>query len=488
MSLISCVLAFLFFIILEELIITNNLRMNQNLILREDSNLIVSTIYKGVCDKKRLRFCTVEFKDKTHNFGFKVPNINHEQSFFTSVILKTSKKKLEHYIGDIEIVVRTVPSINYLLLLLGFSFFLIFPIFLISSFIATKKELVLVDQNLKLQKSLNSISQQVAHDIKSPLAALEIVMDDLKNLPESSRELTLHAISRIQDIANNLSKNENSKKKEYKDCLPSITIANIITEKTIEYQNLKNLKITLIDKTSKCTFIKAVESELSCVISNIINNSVEEMSGEGEVKILIQQNSSSYEVKITDTGKGFPEILLKTEIERGNSIGKKGGKGLGLFSSSKIICDMGGVFDISNQISGGAQTTIKIPIISPPNWFKETLNLKDQVNVYVIDDDRSIHDVWRKVLNNSQYDINIIDLYTQEEIKKTLESIDSDSIILVDYDLRQNFTGIDYISHFSLSNAVLVTSNYDTEIVASYCNKNSVQLIPKQIVNAIKIV
>jgi signal transduction histidine kinase len=48
------------------------------------------------------------------------------------------------------------------------------------------------------------LASQVAHDIRSPLAALEMVNEELSALPEDLRLLVRNAVGRIKDISNNL--------------------------------------------------------------------------------------------------------------------------------------------------------------------------------------------------------------------------------------------------------------------------------------------
>lgn len=47
------------------------------------------------------------------------------------------------------------------------------------------------------------VAEQVAHDIRSPLSALDMVLKDLKELPEEKRLMVRSATQRITDIANN---------------------------------------------------------------------------------------------------------------------------------------------------------------------------------------------------------------------------------------------------------------------------------------------
>jgi signal transduction histidine kinase len=53
-------------------------------------------------------------------------------------------------------------------------------------------------------EALNALSAQVAHDIRSPLAALNTCLQLLPYVPEKQRVLMRNAADRINDIANNL--------------------------------------------------------------------------------------------------------------------------------------------------------------------------------------------------------------------------------------------------------------------------------------------
>jgi signal transduction histidine kinase len=348
-------------------------------------------------------------------------------------------------------------------------------------------ELLKKNKRMNEKVYISEVAKQVAHDIQSPLAALEIVMDDIKNLPEDSRELTLHAIHRIQEIANNLSR-AGEEKNESELILPKILIRNLINEKKIEFQNLTNLEIEYTDNSELVYFIKSNDTELSRIFSNMINNACEAIKSNGKICINMEITSNQVVVTINDTGSGFPVQILEDGISQGKSIGKDNGQGLGLHHAVSTIKKFGGELVLSNPIYGGAQVEVTLPCVQYPIWFKENLNLSSFSKLIVIDDDQSIHDVWNLLLKGTDFEIIIEHVYTPQEVESSLKGVSEDTLVLIDYDLRQNMTGINYINKFNLKNVVLVTSNYDTKEVVEYCEENSIQLLPKQLVSSIKLI
>lgn len=337
------------------------------------------------------------------------------------------------------------------------------------------------------ERAILKLTKQVAHDIRSPLAALEIVMEDIKNLPEESRELTLHAINRIQDIANNLSKEGGIKQEKISDSLISIVVDNIVNEKSIEYQSKGNIHINYTDNTTTNNFVKIVESDLSRAISNIVNNSVEALNNTGEIDINLSEGAGFVCLTLMDNGGGFPDEILNNSLRRGRTIGKKEGQGLGLFHAYEVINGYHGQVELSNNSRGGATVIIKLPIAESPKWFRSEIKLVGFGTVLVIDDDRSIHDLWRKIISARQPGLQIKDAYNLADAREMLKTSGEDTVVLIDYDLRDSKNGIDIIEEFQLKNVALVTSNYDTPHVVEYCNQNNLQLIPKQIVSSITV-
>jgi len=70
--------------------------------------------------------------------------------------------------------------------------------------VSAERQLAESRKKLEEQMAVSALASQVAHDIRSPLAALDSVIKDVAQLPEQKRIIVRNAVSRIHDIANDL--------------------------------------------------------------------------------------------------------------------------------------------------------------------------------------------------------------------------------------------------------------------------------------------
>ena len=59
--------------------------------------------------------------------------------------------------------------------------------------------------------------------------------------------------------------------------------------------------------------------------------------------------NNTIEVQVQDNGEGYPMSILSNDILKGNSIGKEGGQGLGLFHAKQEIEKYNGSFSLVNK-------------------------------------------------------------------------------------------------------------------------------------------
>ncbi|MCX7647487.1 MAG: HAMP domain-containing histidine kinase, partial [Elusimicrobiales bacterium] len=204
-----------------------------------------------------------------------------------------------------------------------------------------------VETELEVSKALSGVAEQVAHDIRSPIAAIENVID-FKKLTKEEEEIIRPAIYRMKSIAEDLlskyrnSKNEYKTENKFKDL--NVIIDEISAEKKAEY---KNIKIEILNETEKKVLIVLAEKEIKRIISNLINNSVEARAN--NIWINLETEDKNAVLRIKDDGKGIAKELVSKLGEKGFSYGKENGNGLGLWNAKKILAESGGVLDINSE-------------------------------------------------------------------------------------------------------------------------------------------
>lgn len=171
--------------------------------------------------------------------------------------------------------------------------------------------------------AFNKIASQVAHDIRSPLSALDVVLANSDGLDEDKRVLARSAIARIKDIANNLISHTKFKKMStalMKASEPKAIILlaslvdSLVSEKRTQFRSLLYVILDYeIHASSYGVFVNVHSSQLSRALSNLINNAVESLlHNRGRISISLKTVSDFVEISIIDNGKGIPKDILPT--------------------------------------------------------------------------------------------------------------------------------------------------------------------------------
>ncbi|MBF0311895.1 MAG: HAMP domain-containing histidine kinase [Oligoflexia bacterium] len=371
-------------------------------------------------------------------------------------------------------------------------------------------------QLLQVEKeaAIGKMARQVSHDIRSPLAALNmIVRQNLQELPEDKRISIRQQIDRIQDIANSLlSKNKDhaiasAEDKAVRIELLSSIVEEIITEKRLNFRSHLGITIEgdIYDNTSYGLFAKITLREMKRLLSNLINNAVEalpEHQGNIIIKLQPQENKDSgknhVQIIIEDNGKGIPlEILAKLGqegISHGKEQSKESGNGLGLYHARTTVEGLGGKFAIESQEGVGTRMIITLPRVDAPTWFVPMLSLTSKQAIVILDDDQGIHQTWNnrfKEYHLERHNIEVIHLSTPNALRDWIHTHRKkyqEVLYLSDFELLGfKETGLDLIEEGQLKNAILVTSYYENEKIRDRCGKLGVRLIPKMLAGFVPV-
>ncbi len=341
------------------------------------------------------------------------------------------------------------------------------------------------------------MAKQVAHDIRSPLAALHMITDSLDSFPENERILARHAIQRINDIANELLQKgnqedakldkEESEKHLNNELVPAL-VDIILSEKRMQYREFSGLIIEVDLKDSFGAFSMVNAKELKRVISNLVNNSFDAFKNHiGKITVSVRRSHSHVIISVIDNGSGIPADLIKkigqTKFSHGKENSKVSGSGLGVYHAKQTIERFGGELEIESTEGVGTRISIKLILAEPPPWFSSHVDLIDKTLVVSLDDDFSIHQIWKNRLND-----NIIHKSFQSGLEFEKYINENANILnkvqfLVDFELlNQNKTGLDLIEELGIAaQSILVTSRYDDENIQKRAAKLGLKILPKSL-------
>lgn len=365
------------------------------------------------------------------------------------------------------------------------------------------REAISMAEQKRFQDELTATALQVVHDIGSPLATLEAIVQSASlMLPEESRVAIRNAAIKMRDITNSLLK------KAKRDLLSTndgmITqhllyslINQVLTEKRLQYRDKSKVHIHFDFNQSSYGFFAMLKvAEFSRVLSNIINNAVESLDSKpGEILISLLSDHNHCIVQIKDNGKGIPNEVLSRLGQLGLTYGKANGHGLGLFHAKTTIENWGGVLKIQSQLGKGTTVSICLPKSQPPIWFLPKLITSSEQVVVIIDDDEAIHTIWKQrfksVQIQSDQSLQLFHFYSPEEFTQwNAEGLTFNNILyLCDYEfIGSKENGIDLITQLRLNIfSVLVTNRFYTDEVIMACESAGIKILPKDMASIVPI-
>jgi signal transduction histidine kinase len=357
---------------------------------------------------------------------------------------------------------------------------------------------------VEAQKNFNTIIGQMMHDIQSPLVSLRTIIDEsISDLPDTTRTTLRNVAASISGITSQmLSKYSNIEETQQKqELLVFGCVLRLLEQKRYQFKNLDIQFETDFDEESNFAFIHIDASSFERMLSNLINNAVDAFANNiGQVKLTLRSNATFVAIMIEDNGKGMPpEVVNKIQSGIAVTAGKVNGHGLGLTQVWDTIKNNNGELSIRSIVNDGATkhhgTTmiLRFPRMTTPKWITQQINLTKYDTVVILDDDKSIHEVWKMRLKPLLNEYPTLKVEHFLHGKGAIEFINGiankgDIYFLTDYELtKQSLTGIEVIQQSGLKRAILVTSHYTDSDIRVLATQANVRLLPKELIPAISI-
>ena len=207
--------------------------------------------------------------------------------------------------------------------------------------------------------TIGTMASRIAHDLKQPLTIMYtyaemLTPEILSKLDSKDKEKWLRLQNSIfdmnriiEDVLDFARTTEIKKKKSSLLSILRLSINHVKSSYGIEI-NLPENDISL-----RCDSRK-----IEGVMSNLLNNAVQALDGQGEIDVTISSDSEFVTICVKDSGSGIPEENLEKIFEPMFTT-KKTGTGLGLVICKSIVEQHGGSISVRNKPT---TFTIKLPL------------------------------------------------------------------------------------------------------------------------------
>ena len=292
-----------------------------------------------------------------------------------------------------------------------------------------------LESELAVSKATADLAAQVAHDIRSPLAALGAAAKGLE-LPEEQRKIMESSVNRMQGIADDLLRRYRAPGDAHAASKPAIhalgwLIEQVLAEKRLQYKEKTGVKIAFNNTAGE---VKALvePKELQRLISNLVNNSVEAFGKDGVVTVGLSAPDGKVFMEVKDNGKGIPPEILAKLGRKGETHGKANGNGLGVYHARTTVEGWGGSFRMESAPGKGTAVTIELPRAGQ----KPAALL-----AVLLDDDLLVHMNWKMAAKAAGADLKAFK--TPEDFAAGIAALPKDTAIYIDSELGNGVKGED---------------------------------------------
>ena len=284
---------------------------------------------------------------------------------------------------------------------------------------------------LRIKETYSTLAAQVAHDIRSPLAALGEVTK-AAGLSEEHRALARSSLARINGIAEDMLERYRSPGAAASEAarpqdIPGL-IGPVVSEKKLQYKAKTGIKIEVIVQAGAAV-AAVVPKEFQRIVSNLINNSLEALPEEGAVTVRLYRLKKRVFIEVRDNGKGIPGETLAKLGQKGETHGKQNGTGLGLYHAKNSVEGWGGGLDIKSEVGKGTTVTIHLPEVTVPVASSAVL----------LDDDPLAHMNWKMAAKRAGVELRAFT--SPDEFASAMEKAPKTTAIYRDSELGNGVKG-----------------------------------------------
>ena len=215
--------------------------------------------------------------------------------------------------------------------------------------------------------AMGELASGVAHEIRNPLNTIGTIIQQLDKDFEPREEgeeyhelagLVYGEVKRINKTVQEFLSFARPEPVQARD----FSLGKFIGQIGKQYQaTLQNHNIKLLVDMQWDGQVKWDENQMKQALINIVQNAIEALEKNGEIKIKVKETSArEIEIRISDNGPGMPEETRKNIFNLYFTT-KAQGTGIGMSIVQRIIFEHGGVITVDSEKGKGVVFSIRMP-------------------------------------------------------------------------------------------------------------------------------
>ena len=224
-------------------------------------------------------------------------------------------------------------------------------------------------------QSRSQFVQNASHELKTPLATMKILLENLIYQPDMPADLRAefmqdmnHEIDRLSGIITDLLTLTQMDARKSALKLEAVDLSALCEETLHALEPAADkAKLTLQAQIAEDITLKGDESKLSQVVYNLIDNAIKYTPEGGAVTVTLAADSRNVSLRVQDNGIGIPEEDIAHIFDRFYRVDKArsratGGTGLGLSIVRQMVQLHGGDIQVESTANQGSVFTVTLPI------------------------------------------------------------------------------------------------------------------------------
>jgi two-component system sensor histidine kinase BaeS len=229
------------------------------------------------------------------------------------------------------------------------------------------------DAVLEAELAQRNIAADVAHELRTPLAALQAGLEEMRDglLPADAASLTrLHdQATRMGLVVGELAALSSAEAApRVSDNTQVVDLAAVAeAEMAAREPLMRSAGLTVVGET-QTALVRAETNRLHEIVGNLLANSAKYCRAGDQVTVVVYQRENRAVLRVADTGPGIPAEELPHVFDRfwrGAGGSGTAGSGLGLAIVKALVAAQAGSVDVESRIGAGTTFRVEFPLVRP---------------------------------------------------------------------------------------------------------------------------